>query len=226
MNTMNNTIIYSDKDSDSDYDTDSDLEKEYNLFQLDEEKYDNLNLKKKSGNISLKPFNVWDNFLCDHIDDQYIYTEIFKFMNIKTLLNLRLGNKMLNNLITDYFNYLLKNNELLNKVKDSHNESLCNMIESEHFYDKENKIRYYNKANKKFYKYILNKHINNIQENTIKDEENIYKTISLKFKFINKLIKPKNKQIKHTLLKIQKRDNIKKSIQIRKKWVKFILFFL
>ena len=219
MNTMNNTII------DTYTDTDSDSENEYNPFQLDEETYDNLNLKKKSLNISLKPFNVWDNFLCDHIDDQYIYTEIFKFMNIKSLLKLRLGNKMLNNLITDYFNYLLKNNELLNKVKDSQYESLCNMIESEHFCDKENKLRYYNKKNKNLYKYIINKHINNIQENTI-DEENIYRTISLKFKFINKLMKPKNKQIKYTLLKIQKKDSIKKSIQIRKKWVKFILNLL
>ena len=219
MNTMNNTIIETYSNSDS--------ENEYNPFQLDEETYDNLNLKKKPLNISLKPFNVWDNFLCDHIDDQYIYTEIFKFMNIKTLLNLRLGNKMLNNLITDYFNYLLKNNELLNKVKDSHYESLCNMIETEKFCDKEHNIRYYNKENKNLYKYIINKHINNIQENTIvNDEENIYKTISLKFKFINKLMKPKNKQIKYTLLKIQKKDTIKKSIQIRKKWVKFILFFL
>ena len=218
MNTMNNTI-------DTDSDTDSDTEKECKLFQLDEEKYDNLNLKNKPENITLKPFNVWDNFLCDHIDDQYIYTDIFKFMNIKTLLNLKLGNKMLNNLITDYFNYLKKNNELLNKVKDSQYESLCNMIESEHFCDKENKLRYYNKKNKKLYKYILNKHINIIQEKTI-DEENIYKTISLKFKFINKLIKQKNKQIKYTLLKIQKKDSIKKSIQIRKKWVKFILYFL
>ena len=217
MNTMNNTIIDT-------YSEDSDTENEYNPFQLDEENYDNLNLKKKPENISLKPFNVWDNFLCDHIDDQYIYTEIFKFMNIKTLLNLRLGNKMLNNLITDYFNYLLKNNELLNKVKDSHYESLCNMIETDNFCDKENKKRYYNKENKMVYKYIINKHINNIQENTINDEENIYKTISLKFKFINKLMKPINKQIKHTLLRIQKRDNIKKSIQIRRKWVRFILY--
>ena len=147
-------------------------------------------------------------------------------MNIKTLLNLRLGNKMLNNLITDYFNYLLKNNELLNKVKDSHYESLCNMIEFDNFTDKEHKKRYYNKENKNLYKYILNNHINIIQENTIKDEENIYKTISIKFKFINKLIEPKNKQIKYTLLKKQKKDSIKKSIQIRKKWVKFILNFL
>ena len=220
MNTMNNTII------DSDTDTDYDSENEYYLFQLDEETYDNLNLKKKSLNISLKPFNVWDNFLCDHIDDEYIYTDIFKFMNIKTLLNLRLGNKMLNNLITDYFNYLLKNNELLNKVKDSHYESLCNMIETDNFCDKEHKKRYYNKENKNLYKYILNNHINIIQENTIKDEENIYKTISIKFKFINKLIVPKNKQIKYTLLKKQKKDTIQKSIQIRKKWVKFILNFL
>ena len=216
MNTMNNTIIYSD----------SDTENEYNPFQLDEENYDNLNQKKKSENISLKHFNIWDNFLCDHIDDQYIYTEIFKFMNIKTLLNLRLGNKMLNNLITDYFNYL-KNNELLNKVKDSHYESLCNMIETDNFCDKENKIRYYNKKNKMVYKCILNKHINNIQENTIvNDEENIYKTISLKLKFINKLMKPKNKQIKYTLLKKQKKDTIQKSIQIRRKWVRFILYYL
>ena len=216
MNTMNNTIIYSD----------SDTENEYNPFQLDEENYDNLNQKKKSENISLKHFNIWDNFLCDHIDDQYIYTEIFKFMNIKTLLNLRLGNKMLNNLITDYFNYL-KNNELLNKVKDSHYESLCNMIETDNFCDKENKIRYYNKENKMVYKYIINKHINNIQENTIvNDEENIYKTISLKLKFINKLMKPKNKQIKYTLLKKQKKDTIQKSIQIRRKWVRFILYYL
>ena len=147
-------------------------------------------------------------------------------MNIKTLLNLRLGNKMLNNLITDYFNYLLKNNELLNKVKDSHYESLCNMIETDNFCDNEHKKRYYNKENKNLYKYILNNHINIIQENTIKDEENIYKTISIKFKFINKLIEPKNKQIKYTLLKKQKKDSIKKSIQIRKKWVKFILNFL
>ena len=218
MNTMNNTIIDT-------YSEDSDTENEYNPFQLDEETYDNLNLKKKPLNISLKPFNVWDNFLCDHIDDQYIYTEIFKFMNIKTLLNLRLGNKMLNNLITDYFNYLLKNNELLNKVKDSHYESLCNMIEFDNFTDKEHKKRYYNKENKNLYKYILNKHINNIQENIQDDNTptNIYKTISLKFKFINKLMKPKNKQIKYTLLEIQKKDSIKKSIQIRKKWVKFIL---
>ena len=223
MNTMNNTIdTYSDTYSDTDYDS----ENEYYLFQLDEETYDNLNLKKKTDNISLKPFNVWDNFLCDHIDDQYIYTDIFKFMNIKTLLNLRLGNKMLNNLITDYFNYLLKNNELLKKVKDSHYESLCNMIETDKFCDNEHKIRYYNKENKNLYKYILNNHINIIQENTIKDEENIYKTISIKFKFINKLIVPKNKQIKYTLLKKQKKDTIQKSIQIRKKWVKFILNFL
>jgi len=144
-------------------------------------------------------------------------------MNIKTLLNLRLGNKMLNNLITDYFNYLLKNNELLNKVKDSHYETLCDMIETEKFCDKEHNMRYYNKENKNLYKYILNNHINIIQENTIKDEENIYKTISIKFKFINKLIVPKNKQIKYTLLKKQKKDTIQKSIQIRKKWVKFIL---
>ena len=89
------------------------------------------------------------------------------------------------------------------------------------------KYNYEDYRNKIDYKYIINKHINNIQENTIvNDEENIYKTISLKFKFINKLIKPKNKQIKYTLLKIQKRDNIKKSIQIRRKWVKFILYFL
>ena len=136
-------------------------------------------------------------------------------MNIKTLLNLRLGNKMLNNLITDYFNYL-KNNELLNKVKDSHYESLCNMIETDNFFGKENKM---------VYKYIINKHINNIQENTIvNDEENIYKTISLKLKFINKLMKPKNKQIKYTLLKKQKKDTIQKSIQIRRKWVRFILY--
>ena len=216
MNTMNNTIIHYDSDS----------ENEYNMFQYDEENYENLNQKKNYESISLKPFNVWDNFLCDHIDDQYIYTEIFKFMNIKTLLNLRLGNKMLNNLITDYFNYLLKNNELLNKVKDSHYESLCNMIETDNFCDNEHKKRYYNKENKNLYKYILNNHINIIQENTIKDEENIYKTISIKFKFINKLIVPKNKQIKYTLLKKQKKDTIQKSIQIRKKWVKFILNFL
>ena len=224
MNTMNNTIdTYSDTYSDSD----SDTEYEYNPFQLDEETYDNLNLKKKPLNISLKPFNVWDNFLCDHIDDQYIYTEIFKFMNIKTLLNLRLGNKMLNNLITDYFNYLLKNNELLNKVKDSHYETLCDMIETEKFCDKEHNMRYYNKENKNLYKYILNKHINNIQENTIvHDEKNIYKIISLKFKFINKLIETKNKQIKNTLLKKQKKETIQKSIQIRRKWVKFIFNFL
>jgi len=214
---MNNTIIHFDSDS----------ENEYNMFQLDEENYENLNQKKNYENISLKPFNVWDNFLCDHIDDQYIYTEIFKFMNIKTLLNLRLGNKMLNNLITDYFNYLLKNNELLNKVKDSHYETLCDMIETEKFCDKEHNMRYYNKENKNLYKYILNKHINNIQENTIvHDEKNIYKIISLKFKFINKLIVPKNKQIKNTLLKKQKKETIQKSIQIRRKWVKFIFNFL
>ena len=55
-----------------------------------------------------------------------------------------------------------------------------------------------NKDNKNLYKYILNNHIKNIQENTINNEENIYKTISIKFKFINKLIVPKNKQIKYT----------------------------
>jgi hypothetical protein len=100
------------------------------------------------------------------------------------------------------------------------------MIETDKFCDNEHKIRYYNKENKNLYKYILNNHINIIQENTIKDEENIYKTISIKFKFINKLIVPKNKQIKYTLLKKQKKDTIQKSIQIRKKWVKFILNFL
>ena len=55
MNTMNNTI---DTDSETDSETDSDTENEYNPFQLDEETYDNLNLKKKPLNISLKPFNV------------------------------------------------------------------------------------------------------------------------------------------------------------------------